>query len=121
MVSVERQRQLCMQLGGTCKIYLVATLLKLDFRNAFAGIRYWKRFEIWHLRSARYIVHSVYSSPSSLLWGDKTIDSAEGVEQGDSLCPLLFCLTLHCHCEQLLSLLCVMYLDDVSAGGGCAA
>ena len=49
---------------------------------------------------------------------DKIIESAEGVQQGDPLGPLLFCLTLHSHCEQkLLSPLCVMYLDDVSMAG----
>ena len=63
------------------------------------------------------LVHSAYASSSSLLWGDKTINSAEGVQQGDPLGPLLFCLTLHRHCEQLQSPLCVMYLDDVSVGG----
>ena len=39
------------------------------------------------------------------------------MQQGDPLGPLLFCLAIHCHCEHLRSLLCVMYLDDVSVGG----
>ena len=34
------------------------------------------------------LVHSAYSSPSTLFWGDKTIQSAEGVQQGDPLGPL---------------------------------
>ena len=40
-------------------------------------------------------VHSAYSSPSSLFWSDKILLSAEGVQQGDPLGPLLFCLTIH--------------------------
>lgn len=30
---------------------------------------------------------------------------------------LLFCLPIHCHCEQLDPPLCVMYVDDVLVGG----
>ena len=33
------------------------------------------------------LVHSAYSSPSTLLGGDHTIMSAEGVQQGDPLGP----------------------------------
>ncbi len=39
------------------------------------------------------------------------------MQQGDPLGPLLFCLAIHRHCEQLRSPLSVMYLDDVSVGG----
>ena len=42
--------------------------------------------------------------------------SAEGVQQGDPLHPLLFCLPIHCHCAKLKSAFCVMYLDDVTIG-----
>jgi len=63
------------------------------------------------------LVYSAYSSPSILYWGARHIQSAEGVQQGDPLGPLLFCLSLHCHCTQLKSEFCVMYLDDVTVGG----
>ncbi len=43
--------------------------------------------------------------------------SQEGVQQGDPLGPLLFCLALHRYCMQLCSSLSVMYMDDVSIGG----
>ena len=43
--------------------------------------------------------------------------SAEGVQQGDALGPLLFCLTIHPLCSQLKSELCVCYLDDITVGG----
>ena len=62
-------------------------------------------------------VHSVYSSPSSLFWSDRTIDSAEGVQQGDPLGPLLFCLCIHDLGAQLRSELALLYLDDVTLGG----
>ena len=39
------------------------------------------------------------------------------MQQGDPLGPLLFCLAIHHHCEQLRSPLSVMYLDDVIVGG----
>ena len=61
--------------------------------------------------------HSVYSSPSSLYWGDRIIQSAEGVQQGDPLGPLLFCLTIHKIISQLRSELRIAYLDDVTLGG----
>ena len=53
--------------GSTCKV--------------FTDTKCWRPFGIWHLRSRPYtLVHSAYSSPSLLLWGDKTINSAEGVQ-----------------------------------------
>ena len=62
-------------------------------------------------------VHSVYSAPSSLFWGDKILHSAEGVQQGDPLGPLLFCFSIHHLCTQLKSELCIFYLDDGTLGG----
>ena len=59
----------------------------------------------------------MYSSPSSLFWSDKIIQSSEGVQQGDPLGPLLFCLTIHHVCSQLKSELCIFYLDDGTLGG----
>ena len=62
-------------------------------------------------------VHSAYSSPSTLFWADNTLQSAEGVQQGDPLGPLLFCLTIHELGSQLESELCLFYLDDGTLGG----
>ena len=61
-------------------------------------------------------VHSVYSSPSSLFWSDKIIQSPEGVQQGYPLGPLLFCLTIQHVCSLLKSELCIFYLDDGTLG-----
>ena len=94
-------------------------LLKVDFKNAFNFVWQDKMLEAVQELAPDIcpLVHSAYSSSSSLLWGDKIIQSEEGVEQEDPLGPLLFCLTLHHHCRQLHSPLGVMYLDDVSLGG----
>ena len=45
----------------------------------------------------------------------------EGVQQGDPLRPLLFCLTLHQFCQCLLSALSISYSYDVTTGGSCFA
>ena len=62
-------------------------------------------------------VHSSYSSPSSLFWHDSALQSAEGVQQGDPLGPLLFCVSIHDLCSQLISEFNVWHLDDSSVGG----
>ena len=62
-------------------------------------------------------VHSAYATTSSLFWGDKVLESAEGVQQGDPLGPLLFCLTIYQLTPQLKADFCVFYLDDGSLGG----
>ena len=62
-------------------------------------------------------VHSAYSAPSTLLWGETPLQSSEGVQQGDPLGPLLFCLAIHPLIEKLTSEFVVFYLDDGSLGG----
>ena len=88
-------------------------LRKLDFRNAFNSIlRDWV-LKVLELAPRLFrFVHSAYSSPSTLFWEDKTIQSAEGVQQGDPLGPLLFCLTIQQLKPQLTSEFQVFYLDD---------
>ena len=93
--------------------------IKLDFKNAFNSIRRDKMLAaVLSICPALYpLIYSSYSSPSSLFWGNETIDSAEGVQQGDPLGPLLFCLLLHSFMQRLNSDFCVGYLDDISLGG----
>ena len=57
-------------------------ILKLDFRNAFNSIHRDKVLGavLKHAHELFPFVHSAYSSPSSLCWGDKIIQSAEGVQ-----------------------------------------
>ena len=47
----------------------------------------------------------------------EVIQSSEGVQQGNPLRPLLFCLTIHNMCSQLKSELRMFYLDDGTLGG----
>ena len=61
-------------------------------------------------------VHSVYSSDSFLLWDDMLVLSSEGVQQGDQLGPLLFCLTIHKLCNKLPSDFSTFYVDDGTFG-----
>ena len=94
-------------------------ILKLDFRNAFNTLRRDKMLQAVQKLAPDLLpfVHASYSSPSSLFWWDKIIQSAEGVQQGDPLGPLLFCLTIHPLVSQLKSELCLWYLDDTTIGG----
>ena len=67
-------------------------VLKLDFQNAFNSLRRDKMLEaVQNFSPSLFpLVHSAYSSPSTLFWEDKTIQSAEGMQQGDPLGPLLY-------------------------------
>ena len=52
-----------------------------------------------------------------LCLGETVLFSAEGVQQGDPLGPLLFCLVIHPLVLQLKSELKIFYLDDGTLGG----
>ena len=94
-------------------------MLKVDFCNAFNSLRWDKMLAaVGEMALELFpLVHSSYSTPSSLYIGDESIQSAEGVQQGDPLGPLLFCLTTLCITEDLRSELCVFYLDDGTLAG----
>ena len=94
-------------------------IIKLDFRNAFNSIR---RDLMLHsvLTKAPELLPLAYCSyrhPSLLFFGGFTIPSAEGVQQGDPLGPLLFCLSIHEIITNLKSEFNVFYLDDGVLGG----
>ena len=63
------------------------------------------------------LVTSAYGSPSSLFFGKDIIWLSEGVQQGDPIGPLLFCLTIHDMVQQLCSEVNVFFLDDSTLGG----
>ena len=94
-------------------------LLKLDFKNAFNSVRRDKMLTAVSVLAPDLLpfVHSTYSSPSSLFWGDKILQSSEGVQQGDPLGPLLFCLSLYQLHSQVKSEFCVFYLWTMSLWG----
>ena len=72
-------------------------LLKLDLKNAFNSVRRDKMLEAIEEFAPELFPYlfSCYSSPSSLYFNDTVIRSSEGVQQGDPLGPLLFCLVIH--------------------------
>ena len=91
-------------------------LLKLDFKNAFNSLRRDTMLLAVKDRAPELypLIHSAYGTPLSLFIGDKIIQSAEGVQQGD---PLLFCFTTMHLLKGLESELRIFYLDDGTLGG----
>ena len=92
-------------------------LLKLDFKNAFNCLHRQKIAVRDQLPELFPLVLSAYSAPSCLFFGQEIIQSTEGVQQGYSLGPLLFCITIHNMVQQLCSQLNVFYLDYGNLGG----
>ena len=95
--------------------------LTLDFKNAFNSVRRDKVLQSatcrQHIPEVFPYVYSCYSTPSTLRFAHSYLSSAEGVQQGDPLGPLLFCLAIHPLILQLKAEFRVFYLDDGSLGG----
>ena len=111
-----------------CTIYLQNMppshlLLKLDFNNAFNSLRRDKMLEAVkeNVPELFNFVNSAYNQPSMLFCGDRVMQSAEGVQQGDPL-ALLFCLAIQPLIQDLQSEFRVFYLDDAQSveSGGCS-
>ena len=94
-------------------------ILKLDFRNAFNCLHRDKMLTaVREMVSELYpLIHSAYRSLSSVFFGESVLQSSEGVQQGDPLGPLMFCLTIHDMLMQLRAEFGVFYLDDGTLGG----
>ena len=94
-------------------------VVKLDFTNAFNCLNRTRMLtEVSKRIPELYnFCHLAYSSPSSLKFGKWSIESQEGVQQGDPLGPMLFCLTIHPLLSSLSSILTVGFLDDITLGG----
>ena len=58
-----------------------------------------------------------YSNDSVLKFGSRQILSQEGIQQGDSLGPLLFCLTVHPILRELESPFTIGFMVDITIGG----
>lgn len=94
-------------------------IVKLDFANAFNTVR-----RDAMLSAVSELVpeifpfcSSVYQVVPELKFGNRLVPSCEGIQQGDPLGPLLFCLTLHPILNKLSSDLVIGYMDDVTVGG----
>ena len=94
-------------------------LAKLNFRNAFNSLRRNKMLRAVCETAPELFdfVNAANEHPSFLFCGEHTLESAEGVQQGDRLGPLLFCLTIQPLFMKLQSAFKVFYLDDGTIGG----
>ena len=97
-------------------------VVKLDFKNAFNCIHRDIMLELVasELPELYHFCHLAYGASTTLQFGDEVIWSAEGVQQGDPLGPLLFCLVLHPILLSLDSPLKIGFMDDVTLGGDIA-
>jgi len=94
-------------------------VLKLDVKNAFNSIR---RDTVLqeaqkHLPGIYPIIWDCYYSKTSLFHGNFSLDSATGVQQGNSLSPALFALAIHEVTSKIKVDLKIWYLDDGCIGG----
>ena len=91
-------------------------LVKLDFSNAFNSIHRREMLLAVHSRMPELYSFccSAYNQPSVLFFGQYTVQSQEGVQQGDPIGPLLFCNTIQPLLSSLRSNLNIGYLDDVT-------
>src|SRR6267154_3688522 len=92
--------------------------VKLDFTNAFNSLRRDAMLEavVSNCPDLLPLASSAYGSPSHLWLGDRLLASEEGVQQGDPLGPLLFCLTIQPLLSDSKCELVTGYLDDVGLG-----
>ena len=94
-------------------------MFKLDFKNAFNSIRRDLMLSrtLERVPVAFPLAYISYRQPSFLFHGEYTIESCEGVQQGDPLGPLLFCIAIHDLINTVKSEFSVFYLDDGILGG----
>jgi len=99
----------CVSAAGETRV-----MLKLDFRNAFNTLRRDKVLQSvkTHLPDYFPFIFQMYRHSSHLFFGDFLIASACGVQQGDPLGPLLFCLVTRELTSSLKSPLNAWFLDD---------
>jgi hypothetical protein len=94
-------------------------MLKLDFRNAFNSVHRNVILQTVYdeLPGLYSFVYSCYFKSSFLQFGDFTLFSSEGVQQGDPLGPLLYSLASFKLARGVSCELNIWYLDDGSIGG----
>lgn len=96
-----------------------AVVLKIDFRNAFNELDRDKFLA--EMRTNCPAIYTFlwqsYSSSSLLFYGEDTIWSQNGAQQGDPCGPLLFCAAIQAVVEALISEFVVFFLDDGTIAG----
>src|SRR5206468_8572292 len=92
--------------------------VKLDFTNAFNSVRrdIVREAVVSNVPCLRGYFDSAYGESSNLSFGDFTVESAEGVQQGDPLGSLLFCLAINPLLHDIQSEFLSGYLDDIGIG-----
>jgi len=124
-------RQLGVGVPGGCEAAVHATrrflsslssdsvLVKLDFSNAFNCLHRDSMLLAVHKYAPELykFCHLSYAQSSFLKFGSHILLSEEGVQQGDPLGPLCFCLTIHELLMSLSSKLAIGFLDDCTLGG----
>jgi hypothetical protein len=63
------------------------------------------------------LIYSCYSDQSFLQFGQYTLTSEEGQQQGDPLGPLLYCMITMCLVQRVQSQFNVWFMDDGTLGG----
>ena len=93
-------------------------ILKIDLKNAFNSLRRDKILTAVreHIPEAFNFFHQAYSADSLLFYGQTTITSATGLQQGDPAGPALFSLTIDELIKSLNAELNTWFLDDGTMG-----
>ena len=130
MVSLLSPRQLGVGIAGGCEAAIHAArrylesmpedhiMVKLDFSNAFNCLH---RQDMLlavqqYLPDIYAFCYSAYSQHTFLYYGQFTIMSQEGPQQGDPLGPLLFSITIQPLLDSLVAELTLGYLDHLTVG-----
>jgi len=94
-------------------------VVKLDFANAFNSVR---RDALLEAVAREFpelyrFAYATYAGNSSLTFGKFFVTSEEGIQQGDPLGPLEFCIVIQPLLQSLKSTLRIGFLDDLTLGG----
>ena len=94
-------------------------IVKLDFSNAFNCLHRDVMLDAVYstIPELYAFCHMSYAIPSELKFGNRHISSEEGIQQGDPLGPLTFCLAIQPILRSLNSELIIGYMDDITLGG----